>query len=127
MMDRPDYPGSGGAAGDEYRATDIHRTKAGATVLGALCGGVVQNTPYLGHPAYKAMGARAGYTFATGLVIGGGAPPGPPSPPPPGAPRTAPAPLPPLFCLRRQAPRVPPSPPPPAGARAPPLRPVAPA
>jgi AGZA family xanthine/uracil permease-like MFS transporter len=34
---------------------------------------VVQNTPYIGHPAYKAMGARAGYTLATGLVIGGGA------------------------------------------------------
>ena len=38
-----------------------------------FCGGVVQNTPYIGHPAYKAMGARAGYTLATGLVIGGGA------------------------------------------------------
>jgi len=38
-----------------------------------MCGGVVQNTPYIGHPAYKAMGARAGYTLATGLVIGGGA------------------------------------------------------
>ena len=25
--------------------------------------GVVQNTPYVGHPAYKAMGARAGYTL----------------------------------------------------------------
>ena len=36
-------------------------------------GGVVQNTPYVGHPAYKAMGARAGYTLATGLVIGLGA------------------------------------------------------
>jgi AGZA family xanthine/uracil permease-like MFS transporter len=34
---------------------------------------VIQNTPYIGHPAYKAMGARAGYTFATGLVIGVGA------------------------------------------------------
>jgi len=33
----------------------------------------VQNTPYIGHPAYKAMGARAGYTLATGLVIGVGA------------------------------------------------------
>jgi hypothetical protein len=34
---------------------------------------VIQNTPYVGHPAYKAMGARAAYTLATGLVIGGGA------------------------------------------------------
>ena len=64
---------SAAAAGDEYRARDMLLVEAGATVLAGLCGGVVQNTPYIGHPAYKAMGARAGYTLATGLVIGGGA------------------------------------------------------
>ena len=64
---------SAAAAGDEYRARDILLIEAGATVLAGLCGGVVQNTPYIGHPAYKAMGARAGYTLATGLVIGAGA------------------------------------------------------
>jgi len=64
---------SAAAAGDEYRTRDILLTEAAATVLAALCGGVVQNTPYIGHPAYKAMGARAGYTLATGLVIGVGA------------------------------------------------------
>jgi AGZA family xanthine/uracil permease-like MFS transporter len=48
-------------------------TEALATVLAGACGGVVQNTPYIGHPAYKAMGARAGYTLATALVIGLGA------------------------------------------------------
>jgi adenine/guanine/hypoxanthine permease len=61
------------AAGDEYRARDILLVEALATVLTAVCGGVIQNTPYIGHPAYKAMGARAGYTLATGLVIGLGA------------------------------------------------------
>jgi AGZA family xanthine/uracil permease-like MFS transporter len=64
---------SAAAAGDEYRARDILLTEALATILAGLCGGVVQNTPYIGHPAYKAMGARAGYTLATGLVIGVGA------------------------------------------------------
>lgn len=61
------------AAGDEYRARDILLTEAVATMAAGLCGGVIQNTPYIGHPAYKAMGARAGYTLATGLVIGVGA------------------------------------------------------
>src|SRR5439155_1046271 len=61
------------AAGDEYRARDILFTEAAATILTGLCGGVIQNTPYIGHPAYKAMGARAGYTLATGVVIGAGA------------------------------------------------------
>lgn len=61
------------AAGDEYRARDILLTEAVATMAAGLCGGVIQNTPYIGHPAYKAMGARAGYTLATALVIGLGA------------------------------------------------------
>jgi AGZA family xanthine/uracil permease-like MFS transporter len=61
------------AAGDGYRTRDILLTEALATIVAGTCGGVVQNTPYIGHPAYKAMGARAGYTLATGLVIGAGA------------------------------------------------------
>ena len=60
-------------AGDEYRARDILLTEAVATIAAGCCGGVIQNTPYIGHPAYKAMGARAGYTLATGLLIGVGA------------------------------------------------------
>src|SRR5207253_6869784 len=64
---------SAAAAGDDYRARDVLMTEALATIVAGLCGGVVQNTPYIGHPAYKAMGARAGYTLATGLVIGVGA------------------------------------------------------
>ncbi|MBI3634835.1 MAG: MFS transporter [Candidatus Rokubacteria bacterium] len=64
---------SAAAAGDEYRTRDILLTEALATILAGTCGGVIQNTPYIGHPAYKSMGARAGYTLATGLAIGGGA------------------------------------------------------
>ncbi|HEX7215627.1 MAG TPA: MFS transporter [Methylomirabilota bacterium] len=60
-------------AGDGYRTRDILLTEALATMAAGCCGGVIQNTPYIGHPAYKAMGARAGYTLATGLVIGVGA------------------------------------------------------
>jgi AGZA family xanthine/uracil permease-like MFS transporter len=61
------------AAGDRYRTRDILLTEALATIVAGMAGGVVQNTPYVGHPAYKAMGARAAYTLATGLVIGLGA------------------------------------------------------
>jgi AGZA family xanthine/uracil permease-like MFS transporter len=61
-------------AGDEYRTRDILLTEALATVVAALFGGVAQSTPYIGHPAYKAMGGRSAYTLATGLFIGiGGA------------------------------------------------------
>jgi AGZA family xanthine/uracil permease-like MFS transporter len=61
------------AAGDEYRTRDILLTEALTTIAAGACGGVIQNTPYIGHPAYKAMGARAGYTLATALVVGVGA------------------------------------------------------
>lgn len=57
-------------AGDDYETRDILLTEAVATLLAGVCGGVSQSTPYIGHPAYKAMGGRAGYTLATGLFIG---------------------------------------------------------
>jgi len=41
-----------------------------ATLVAGLCGGVAQSTPYIGQPAYKQMGARAGYTLLTGIFIG---------------------------------------------------------
>ena len=57
-------------AGDEYKTRDILLTEALATLVAGLCGGVSQSTPYIGHPAYKAMGARAAYTLATGIFVG---------------------------------------------------------
>lgn len=57
-------------AGDEYNTRDILLTEAIATLVAGLSGGVAQSTPYIGHPAYKHMGARAGYTLLTGLFIG---------------------------------------------------------
>jgi AGZA family xanthine/uracil permease-like MFS transporter len=58
------------AAGDDYAVRDILLVEAVATVVAGLVGGVAQSTPYIGHPAYKRMGARAGYTVLTGLAVG---------------------------------------------------------
>lgn len=58
------------AAGDDYATRDILLTEAVATLVAGLLGGVAQSTPYIGHPAYKQMGARAGYTLMTGLAVG---------------------------------------------------------
>jgi adenine/guanine/hypoxanthine permease len=57
-------------AGDEYDVRAILLGEAAATLIAALFGGVAQTTPYIGHPAYKRMGARAGYVVLTGLFIG---------------------------------------------------------
>ena len=62
---------SAAAAGDDYPTGPIIAAEGVSTIVGGIFGGVIQSTPYIGHPAYKAMGARAGYTLATALFIGG--------------------------------------------------------
>lgn len=59
-------------AGDSYDTRSILLIEAVATLVAGVCGGVSQSTPYIGHPAYKAMGGRAGYTLLTGLFVGAG-------------------------------------------------------
>lgn len=61
---------SAAAAGDDYRTETVIGIEGVATLIAALCGGVIQTTPYIGHPAYKAMGGRAGYVLLTALFIG---------------------------------------------------------
>jgi len=62
---------SAAAAGDEFDTGHVIGVEAFATLIASLCGGVIQSTPYIGHPAYKAMGGRAAYTLATALFVGG--------------------------------------------------------
>jgi len=57
-------------AGDDYKTRSILLTEAVATLVAGVCGGVSQTTPYIGHPAYKAMGGRAAYTLACGVFVG---------------------------------------------------------
>jgi AGZA family xanthine/uracil permease-like MFS transporter len=62
---------SAAAAGDEFNTGQVIGVEAIATLVASLCGGVIQTTPYIGHPAYKAMGGRAAYTLATAIFVGG--------------------------------------------------------
>ncbi len=61
---------SAAAAGDEYDTRQVIAIEGVATLIAGLSGGVIQTTPYIGHPAYKAMGGRAAYSLATALVVG---------------------------------------------------------
>jgi AGZA family xanthine/uracil permease-like MFS transporter len=61
---------SAASAGDNYPTGQIIAAEGFATIVGGIFGGVIQSTPYIGHPAYKAMGAGAAYTLATALFIG---------------------------------------------------------
>ncbi len=57
-------------AGDDYDVRSILLAEAAATLLAGMAGGVAQTTPYIGHPAFKEMGARSGYTLLTGVFVG---------------------------------------------------------
>ena len=57
-------------AGDDYCTRDILLTEAFSSLIAAFFGGVAQTTPYIGHPAYKKMGATLWYTLLTGILIG---------------------------------------------------------
>jgi AGZA family xanthine/uracil permease-like MFS transporter len=59
-------------AGDDYRTRDILLTEAVSSLMAAFFGGVAQTTPYIGHPAYKKMGATWFYTLLTAVFIGVG-------------------------------------------------------
>lgn len=65
-----DVTESAAVAGDSYNTRDILLVEGAATLAAGLCGGVIQSCPYIGHPAYKEMGGRSGYTVATALFIG---------------------------------------------------------
>lgn len=61
---------SAAAVGDEYHTGRIIAVEGFATLVAGISGGVIQTTPYIGHPAYKAMGGRSAYTLATAIFVG---------------------------------------------------------
>ncbi len=61
---------SAASAGDDFDTGTVIGIEGLATLVAGLCGGVIQTTPYIGHPAYKAMGGRAAYVLATALFVG---------------------------------------------------------
>jgi adenine/guanine/hypoxanthine permease len=60
---------SAAAAGDDYDARSVLFVQGIATAVAGLLGGVVQTTPYFGHPAYKKMGAGWAYVVLATLVL----------------------------------------------------------
>src|SRR5262249_34947346 len=61
---------SAASVGDEYDTRAILLTEGVASLAAGFLGGVIQTTPYIGHPAYKKMGGAAAYTLATALFVG---------------------------------------------------------
>ena len=57
------------AAGDHYPVATCQITDGAGTMIGALFGSPFPTTAYIGHPAYKRMGAHSGYVIGVGVVI----------------------------------------------------------
>ncbi|MBV7434084.1 hypothetical protein KRX19_03505 [Cardiobacteriaceae bacterium TAE3-ERU3] len=57
------------AAGDPYPTRRVMIANGGSSMFGALMGNPFPVTVYVGHTAYKEMGAGIGYTLATGVVM----------------------------------------------------------
>jgi AGZA family xanthine/uracil permease-like MFS transporter len=57
------------AAGDPYPAAPSLTANGLGTLLGALFGSCFPTTIYIGHPGWKAMGARAGYSILNGIFV----------------------------------------------------------
>ena len=60
---------SAAAAGDRYAATPSLAVNGAGTVLGAVLGSPFPTTVYIGHPGWKGLGARSGYSVLNGLVV----------------------------------------------------------
>ena len=59
------------AAGDYYPTTPCLAVNGIGTIVAALFGSCFPTTIYIGHPGWKAMGARIGYSWLNGLVMAG--------------------------------------------------------
>ena len=58
------------AAGDRYPAAPCLSVNGIGTIVAACFGSCFPTTIYIGHPGWKAMGARVGYSWLNGLVMG---------------------------------------------------------
>ena len=57
------------AAGDTFNTRDSLLANGAGTILGSFLGSPFPTTIYIGHPAWKAMGARAGYSILNGAFM----------------------------------------------------------
>jgi AGZA family xanthine/uracil permease-like MFS transporter len=60
---------SAAAVGDSFDTKSTMLVDGFGTLVGSLFGSVLPTTVYIGHPGYKGVGARAGYSILNGIAI----------------------------------------------------------
>ncbi|MDO9295356.1 regulator [Bradyrhizobium sp.] len=69
LVEAMDNVESAEAAGDEYPTTKVLTADGVVSLIGCLMGNPFINAVYIGHPGWKAMGGRIGYSAATGIMV----------------------------------------------------------
>src|SRR6187551_1457628 len=69
LVEAMDNVESAAVAGDSSPTTRVLTADGVVSLIGCLMGNPFINAVYIGHPGWKAMGGRIGYSAATGLMV----------------------------------------------------------
>jgi AGZA family xanthine/uracil permease-like MFS transporter len=69
LVEAMDNVESAEAAGDPYPTTRVLTADGVVSLIGCLMGNPFINAVYIGHPGWKAMGGRIGYSAAVGVMV----------------------------------------------------------
>src|SRR3979409_458494 len=69
LVEAMDTVESAEAAGDDYPTTRVLTADGVVSLIGCLMGNPFINAVYIGHPGWKAIGGRIGYSAATGIMV----------------------------------------------------------
>ena len=69
LVEAIDNVESAAVAGDSFPTTRVLTADGVVSLIGCLMGNPFINAVYIGHPGWKAMGGRIGYSAATGVMV----------------------------------------------------------
>jgi AGZA family xanthine/uracil permease-like MFS transporter len=69
LVEAIDNVESASVAGDSFPTTRVLTADGVVSLIGCLMGNPFINAVYIGHPGWKAMGGRIGYSAATGVMV----------------------------------------------------------
>ncbi len=69
LVEAIDNVESAAAAGDSFPTTRVLTADGIVSLIGCMMGNPFINAVYIGHPGWKAMGGRIGYSAATGICV----------------------------------------------------------
>ena len=69
LVEAIDNVESAAVAGDSYPTTRVLTADGVVSLIGCMMGNPYINAVYIGHPGWKAMGGRIGYSAGTGIMV----------------------------------------------------------